>query len=133
MTNCIFYSLFFVLFLNMSFGSLRMSQINRAFLSTYKGLYEACAITVGDDGEPIYPFYNKTMLTNYVIDFIAENVGKFTTSYDLSIKFYLLDGATECSENDLARNVKVRLESQINYLFKYDKEQMFSIQERIGE
>ena len=70
------------------------------------------------------------LLRNYVNDFVATNVGKFAPSYDLSINFYSLDGITECSEDDLARNVKVRLKAELNYLFSYDKEQIYSIQER---
>ena len=118
------------LFLNLSFGSLRLSQVNRAFMSAYKGLYEASAITVGNHGEPIYPYYDKNILVNYVTSFIEENVGKFVTSYDLTINFYTLDGITECLENDLARSVKICLKTKINYLFSYEKEQMYSIQER---
>lgn len=130
MTNCIFYTLFFVLFLNLSFGSLRISQVNRAFLSTYKGLYESCTITVGEDGQPIYPFFNQNLLTNYVTNFIDENVGKFVTSYDLTINFYALDGITECGEDDLARTAKISLNADINYLFHYNKEQSFTVEER---
>ena len=114
----------------MSFGSLRMSQVNRVFMSTYKGMYEACAVTVGNDGEPIYPYFDKNILTNYVTNFIGENVRKFVPSYDLSIKFYTLGGTYECQENDLARTVKVSLKANINYLFTFNKEQTISIQER---
>lgn len=99
-------------------------------MSTYKGLYEVCAVTVGVDGEPIYPYFDKNILTNYVSDFIEQNVRKFVPSYDLSIKFYTLGETYECQEDDLARTVKVKLKARINYLFTFDKEQTFSIQER---
>ena len=114
----------------MSFGSLRMSQINRSFMSTYKGMYEACAITVGNDGQPIYPYYDKDLLKKHVEEYVDKNVRKFAPSYDLSIKFYTLGGTNECSEDDLARTVKIRLKAKVNYLFTFNKEQMFSIQER---
>lgn len=130
MTNCIFYSLFFVLFLNFSFGSLRMSQINRSFESSYKSVYEASIITVGEDGEPIYPYYSQEILRNNLNSFINENVGKFVNAYDLTLDFYLEDGVTQCKENYKSRCVRVSLDASINYLFKYSKVKTYMIKER---
>ncbi len=99
-------------------------------MSTYKGLYEACAITVGSNGEPVYPYYDQQLLTDYVTEFVAENVGKYVTSYDLSIKFYDINGTKEVGVNDLARTAKVYIKTKINLLFTYEKEQSCSIKER---
>lgn len=130
MLNCIFYSLFFVLFLNLSTGSLKLSQINRAFLSSYKGIYEASVITVGDDGEPIYPYFSQSLLGQYIHDFVEEKVTRYATNHELSYVFYKEDGVSECGEDDLARSIKIRLKADINYLFSYDKTQTFSIKDK---
>lgn len=114
----------------MSFGSLRYSQINRAFLSSYKGLYEASVVTIGSIGEPIYPYFDQTTLTNYLTEYIQENVGKFTQNYELNVDFYLSDGVTKCGKNAFARNVKINLQAEINFMFSYSKEQSFSIKDK---
>ena len=55
-----------MLFLNFTFGTTRYSQINRAFLSAYKGDFEASIITVDKQGNPTFPYYNKSILRNYM-------------------------------------------------------------------
>lgn len=130
MVNSIFYSLFFVLFINLSVGSLRLSQINRVFLSSYKGLYEASVVTVGDDGEPIFPYFDRSILSSYIHTFIEEKVVRYTTNCQLSYDFYTQDGVTQCGVNDLPRCVKINLKAKINYLFNYDKIQTFSIKDK---
>ena len=130
MLNCLFYTIFFSLFINLSFGSLRMSQINRAFMSSFKGVYEASVVTVGKTGEPIYPYYDRTVFTKCVQTFIEENVSKYTTDYELKITFYLQDGITESNINNYARSAKVTLNAKINYLFNYSKTQQFTIKDK---
>lgn len=130
MLNCIFYSLFFVLFIDLSTGSLRLSQINRIFLSTYKGMYEACVVTVGDDGEEIYPYFNQTLINSHIRTFLDEKLTRYTTNYVLTCDFYNEDGITKCSENDLARCLKINLKANVNFLFKYDKLQTYSIKDK---
>lgn len=130
MLNCIFYSLFFILFVNLSVGSLRLTQINRTFLSSYKGMYEASVVTVGSDGEPIYPYFDRPTLKEYVHTFIEEKLTRYTTKYALVMNFYKEDGVTECSKDELARCVKINLKADINFLFTYDKSQSFSIKDR---
>lgn len=129
MTNCIFYSLFFVLFLNLSFGSLRLSQVNRAFMTTYKGMFEASVITVDEKGEPIYPYYSQPVLRTYISEYLEPNIKRYTTDYTLSIDFYLDDGVSKCDEKGLARCVKLNLSAHINYLFGYNKTQNFAIKD----
>lgn len=130
MLNCIFYSLFFALFLNVSFGSLRLSQVNRTFLSSYKGMYEASVITVGTDGRPIYPYFNQTILKGYIDDYLVKNLNRYTTNYALNVDFYLDDGVTKCDESGYARNIKIGLNAKINFLFKYEKNQTISIKDK---
>lgn len=129
MLNCIFYSLFFALFVSLSFGSLRLSQINRVFVSPYKGLYEASVVTVDKNGEPIYPYFDQGTLRNYIYEFISKKLDRYATNYLLGIEFYKEDGVSECLSNDLARNVKLSLKANINFLFKYSKQQSFSIKD----
>ena len=130
MLNCIFYSLFCALFLDLSFGSLRYSQINRAFMSSYRGMFEACVVTVGDDGNPIYPYFSQPRLASYISKFIGEKVNRYATNYTLDVVFYLQDGTTKCTSTDLARNVKISLDASINFLFNYSSQKSFSISDR---
>lgn len=130
MTNCIFYTLFFILFINVSFGSLRMSQVNRTFMSMYKGMLEASVVTIDDNGEPIYPYYEKSFITSYVSSYLNKNISKYTKDYTLTLTFYKDDGVTVSTSTDKSRCVKFNLKANINYLFKYDKSQTYSIKSR---
>lgn len=125
MTNCIFYSLFFIVFLNGSFGSLRYSQINRAFMSIYKGMLEASIITINDDGEPMIPYFNKETINYYVDSYLENNIKKYAKNYTLNIEY--LDKFTDdfCTEN--CRKIKLNLHTRINTFFTYDKDQSFVI------
>lgn len=129
MLHCVFYTLFFGLFVNLSFGSLRFSQINRVFLSSYKGIYEASIITVDKNGDPTYPYFDQGTLRNYVYEFIGKNLDRYTTNYTLDVTFYKQDGVNKCSTSDLARNVKIALNADINVFYKYSKQQSFSIKD----
>lgn len=93
-------------------------------------MYEASVVTVGDDGEPIYPYFDKTYVQNYVSNFLETDVAKYSNEYTINVSFYLLDGVTLCTEDDLARNVKIELDAKINDLFKYKNNRSFSILER---
>lgn len=130
MLSCIFYSLFFILFINLSIGSLRLSQINRAFLSSYKGMYEASVVTVGRDGEPIYPYFDRPTLREYVHTFIEDRVSYYATNYSLVLDFYKEDGVTKCTTSEPSRCVKINLKADINFLFSYNKTQSFTIKDR---
>lgn len=130
MINLIFYTLFFTLFVNFSFGSLRYSQINRAFMSSYKGLYESCVVTVSNTGEPIYPYFDKELVQKEVETYFATNIGKYTKDYNLSILFYRSDHRTQCLKNEYARTVRIILKTKINSLYTYNKARFFSITER---
>lgn len=130
MLNCLFYSIFFSLFVNLSFGSLRISQINRSFMSCFKGVYEASVVTVDRKGEPIYPYFDKKVFTEYVNTFIDQNVGKFTNDYTLTISFFKDDGVTESALVVYPKSVKVSLDAKVNSLFEYSKSQKFTILEK---
>lgn len=131
MTNCLFSTIFFVLFLNLSFGSLRYSQVNRTFLSSFKGMYEASVVTINNSGEPIKPYFNQNIVMTYVTNYLEKNLQKYVTGYDLNVKFYYIDGGSECSTStEKARCVKVSLNAKINSLFTYNNEKTYSIKEK---
>lgn len=125
MTNCLFYSIFFALFLNISFGSLRFSQINRTFLSIYKGMLEACVITVDTKGEPIKPIYNKQKVEDYVLTYLEENIKKYSKNFDLKTTYY--DENFKNKTNVEIRGISITLNAKINSFYTYEKEQRFSI------
>ena len=131
MTLCLFSTFFFVLFLNLSMGSLRLTQLNRTFMNSYKGMYEACVVTVGDDGEPIKPYFEQNLLKSYVADYLEPNISKYVTDYDLDLQFFY-------NKEDIGpailvrrpRTIKLSLKAKINYLYSYSKSKSFSIKER---
>lgn len=125
MTNCLFYSIFFALFLNISFGSLRFSQINRTFLSIYKGMLEACVITVDTKGEPIKPIYNKQKVEDYVLTYLEENIKKYSKNFNLKTTYY--DENFKNKTNVEIRGISITLNAKINSFYTYEKEQRFSI------
>ena len=124
MTNCIFYSLFFALFLNVSIGSLKFSQVHRTFMSLYKGMFEACSVTVDTNGEPVMPFYNMIEMKSYLDGYFNENLNKYVKDYTYSYHF-LTPTNTYCTT--LCRKVEIRLTANINSLYKYDRTEVFTI------
>ena len=125
MTNCIFYTLFFALFLNLSFGSLRLSQVNRVFMSIYKGMLEASVLTISDNGEPVVPYYNKSKLENYVDDYLKENLSKYIKDYTVNTLYYNDNTDIICNSN--CHKVSISLNAKINALYEYDKTQTFVV------
>ena len=124
MTNCIFYSLFFALFLNVSIGSLKFSQVHRTFMSLYKGMFEACSVTVGTNGEPVMPFYNMIEMKSYLDGYFKENLNKYVKNYTYSY-YFLSSPNTYCTT--LCRKVEIRLTENINSLYKYYRTEVFTI------
>ena len=124
MTNCIFYALFFTLFLNISIGSLKYSQIHRTYKAAYKGVFEACSISVDANGEPIVPYYNMTELKNYITDYFEKNLSKYTTDYEVNVK-YLTNRNTMCIKS--CRRMKLTLNAKINTFYSYSNSEIFII------
>ena len=125
MTNAIFYSLFFSLFLNISIGSLKYSQIHRTFMSVYKGMFEACLISVDSSGEPIVPYYNMTEMNAFVNNYLKTNLSKYTTNYTVNVRYLRPTGTTICRNE--CRRVRIRLVAEINSFYSYDKTQIFKV------
>lgn len=125
MTNCIFYSIFFALFINLSFGSLRFSQINRSFLSIYKGMLEACVLTVDEDGEPVKPYYSHEKIDEYVVNYLNESIKRYSNSYSLTTEYY--DENFKEKTDTYSRGIAINLKAKIYSYRTYEKEQRFSI------
>ena len=125
MTNCIFYSLFFALFLNLSFTSLRVSQVNRVFMSIYKGMLEASVLTIDDGGEPVVPYYNQNRLSVYVEDYLEQNISRYTKEYTVNTGYYMDDSSTICTSN--CHKVSINLKAKINLFYDFNKTQTFVI------
>lgn len=124
MTNCIFYTLFFALFLNMSIGSLKYSQVHRTFMSIYRGMFEACSATVGYDGNPSFPYYDANKMNSYLDEYFTQNLARYVKEYSYTYDF-LNENASICV--NYCGKVQIHLTANINSFYKYDKTQIFSI------
>ena len=125
MTNCLFYTLFFALFLNVSFGSLRYAQINRSFMSVYKGMLEASVVTIDKHGEPTIPYYDENKVVEYSNSYLSKNIAKYTKDYSIDITFFDKESGYLCNES--CEKVKINLKAKINFFYTYDKSQIFII------
>lgn len=113
------------MFLTLSLGSLKFSQINRTFLSIYKGMLEACVLTVNDSGEPVKPYYNETKVNEYVISYLDKNISRYAKDYTLTTTYY--DENFTKASTKYSRGISINLKAKINFFTTYDKEQRFSV------
>ena len=125
MTNCLFYSVFFSLFLNISIGSLRLSQINRSFMGIYKGMLEASVFTINDEGEPVLPYYDENRINKYVTNYLDKNISKYSSDYQIITSLEDKDTGELCI--DFCRSLRIELRAKINTFYKYKKSQVFTI------
>lgn len=130
MGNICFYAMFFVIFLQFTFGAIKFSGVNRTFLSMYKGVFEVSLITVDKDGEPIYPYYGEEILKDNVDLYLKENLTKYTRNYETNIIFLNLDNDGVCLDEHCSK-VEVNLKVDINMFFKYDKSLKYTVKEAI--
>ncbi len=129
MTNCLFFTFGFVLFLTFSFGGMTQSSIHRSFLNMHRSILEISVVTIGDDGEDVKPYFNEPQLEKYVIDYLKDNVGKYTTDYKASIIYF--DVSTNAvNTNHHADGVRISLTSKINMFYTYKHSREFRINSR---
>ena len=126
MTNCLFYTMFFTLFLNLSFGSLRFSQIHRNFMSIYKGMLEACLITINSSGEPVFPYFDKDLIDDYVVNYLDKNISRYSRNYSVKTT-YLTKNATNYVCSNKCTVLKISLNAKINAFLDYSKDQTFIV------
>ena len=127
MTNTIFYALFFSLFLNVSVGSLKYSQIHRTFLRVYKGMIEACTITMNTVGAPVEPYFSVKKMKKYVTQYFKENLSKYTDDYTVTYRFVTEDDNVVCKSE--CRRLYLKLTAKISSFYNYENEQYFTIRD----
>lgn len=85
-------------------------------------------ITVGSNGEPVVPYYDKNILKEYVNDYLDKNISKYTNNYEITYTFFNKGNDLLCFSN--CQKVGITLKAQINYFYNYEKTQCFSIMSR---
>lgn len=126
---CIFSSVILVAFMQLSFGAMNYSSINRCFQNMYKGLFEACVETIGPDGEEHSPYFNKALLKMYITEYFDTTISKYSSDYKASL--YFTNGNTNdvCTSEECT-GVKVNLDAPINSIFHFEKTRSFYINQR---
>lgn len=126
MGNMAFYAMLLVIFMQFTFGAVRFSGVNRTFLSMYRGVFESSLITVGEDGEPIYPYFSESILKAHIDDYLKENVTHYVKNYLVDINFLDMESNGVCLEDHCSK-VKVTLNADINLFFTYSKSLEFKV------
>ena len=129
MGNLAFYAFIFVVFLQFTFGAIYYSGVNRTFLNMYRGVFETSLITVGDDGEPVYPYFDETILKNNIDNYLEENLTRYVTHYTTGIYYFDLDDDLMCT-NHHCSGVKVTLKADINFFFHYEAAKSYFVKQR---
>lgn len=129
MTNCIFYSLIFVLFVRFTIGTIKFSEVNRTFMSMYRGIFEASTVSVSESGNPIFPYYEKTLLKTYIANYLDDNLPKYVSDYKYDCTFFDRNSSNVCTSN-ICRDVRVSLTAKINEFYTYEKTQTFSVYQK---
>lgn len=128
MGNICFYAMIFVVFLQFTFGAINFSGVNRTFLSMYKGVFESSLITVGENGEPVYPYFDEVTLRNGINSYLHANLKPYVKKFDTSMRLYTLDDSGMCLGRQCSK-VEVSLKADINAFFKYSKSVTYYVKE----
>ena len=129
MGNIAFYALIFTLFLQFAFGAIDYSGVNRTFLNIYRGVIEASLITVGDDGEPTYPYFDEIALKENLYTYLDENITRYVTHYTTGIYYFDLEDELMCTSHHCS-GVKITLNADINYFFHYENAKSYVVNKR---
>ena len=95
-------------------------------MSMYKGLLEACTVTVDNYGDPIEPYFDTLMTTYHVLQF-KNNISKYTKDYSLTYKFLTDNDKIVCKKE--CRRLRVTLTAKINGFYNYNNTQTFAIKD----
>lgn len=129
MINCLFFGVGFYLFLTFSFGGMTYSSIHRSFLNMHRSILEISIVTVGDNGEDIDPYFNEPVLEQYVVNYLEDNIGRYSSDYKASIIYF--DAKTkDINTNHKADGVRISLSSEINAFYSYKHAREFTIDSR---
>lgn len=129
MGNIAFYALIFTLFLQFAFGAIDYSGVNRTFLNLYRGVIEASLITVGEDGEPTYPYFDEVTLKENLYSYLDENITRYVTHYTTGIYYFDLEDELMCTSHHCS-GVKITLKADINYFFHYENAKSYVVNKR---
>ena len=97
-------------------------------MSMYRGIFEASSFSVDESGAPVVPYFDQTLLTTYITNYLNDNLPKYVTNYEFSFNFYNRNTLEICSE--MCRDVSVTLKAPINEFYTYEKTQTFSVYQR---
>lgn len=129
MVNCLFFVFSFVLFLGFTFGGITHSSIHRSFLNMHRSILEINVVTIGENGEDVKPYFNEQKLEKYVVDYLKDNIGKYSTDY--TAKMIYFDVSTNAVNTDhRADGVRISLTSKINLFYTYRHSREFKINSR---
>lgn len=126
MENLVFFTILFSLFLNFSMGAISFSGVNRTFQIMYRGLVEASIAFVDENGEPIEAYFKKSVLEQYVTNYLEDNLTRYVTHYKAAIYYFDKENQVVCTSS-YCRSVKISLDCEINYFFHYSKARNFYI------
>lgn len=130
MGNLMFYAVFLVTFMQFTFGAVRYSGVNRTFLCMYKGVFETSLVSVGEDGEPIYPYFDQETLENNISIYLESNITRYVKNYEVSIEYLDFDSNGICLEDHCSK-VEVSIDADINLFFNYSRTLQFKVKEAV--
>ena len=96
-------------------------------MSIYKGMLEACTLTINSSGEPVVPYYNMPKVKVYIEDYFEINLSKYTNNYDVSYEYLNASGTSTCTS--MCRKVRINLDATINYFYHYQNSEIFTIKD----
>ena len=96
-------------------------------MSVYKGMFEACAITVNDKGEPVTPYFNMEKMKNYIDNYFKVNLKKYTNNYKVTYSYIGGVGTFICRSN--CKTIQINLNAKINLFFDYNNSEIFTIKD----
>ena len=127
MINMIAFSLGLALFISFSFGGMTFSQINRAFLSMHRGVFEASIVSLDSSSSSEQPYFDESLLEGYVVDYLKRNISSYQKDYSVKIAYF--DAKTYEPRNDHhADAVRISIKADINTFYKYEKSRFFTIE-----
>lgn len=129
MINCLFFSVVIFLFMSFSFGGMTYSSIHRTFLNMHRSILEVSVVTVGNNGEDVNPYFNESLLETYVVNYLADNISKYSTIYNVSVIYFDRE-TNEINTNHRANGASISLEAKINTFYQYKHAREFTINER---
>lgn len=96
----------------------------------YTGVLESAILTIDENGEPVFPYFEEDLLKNNIASYLEKNISRYTTSYSASLYFYDLEDEFMCTTHQCS-GVKVSLKADINYFFHYEKAKLFYVKQNV--